>query len=66
MPRQEAYGLVQKTAMQRWRTRQPFETMVRAEPEITARLTDGRLAALFDASRYLRHEDMVFKRVFGG
>ena len=65
LPRQEAYVLVQSAAMKSWRTRQPFEAMVREEPGITSRLSPGRLESLFDASRYLRHEDMVFKRVFG-
>ncbi|MDL2271741.1 adenylosuccinate lyase [Desulfovibrio sp. OttesenSCG-928-I05] len=65
LPRQEAYVLVQRAAMQSWQTRQPFEKLVRDDTAITSRLTAERLDALFNAANYLRHEDMIFKRVFG-
>ena len=64
MPRQEAYVLVQQTAMRSWETKQPFADLVRAEAAITSRLTPERLDSLFDPQEYLRHEDMIFDRVF--
>lgn len=66
MPRQEAYGLVQRLAMRSWDEKKPFEDLVRASEEIAAVLSPEQLARLFDVSRYLAHEDMVFRRVFEG
>ncbi len=65
MPRQEAYVLVQKAAMKSWETRQPFADVVRADPDLAKRLPTASLDGLFDPSRYLKHEDMIYARVFG-
>ncbi len=65
MPRQEAYVLVQKIAMQSWEGRQSFPDLVRASADIAGRLSPATLDALFDPRGYLRHEDMIFARVFG-
>jgi adenylosuccinate lyase len=65
MPRQEAYVLVQKAAMESWETHTPFPDLVRADPEIAARISGEKLDSLFDPASYLRQEDMIFERVFG-
>lgn len=64
MPRQEAYVLVQACAMQSWEQRRPFEEIVRADKEIAARLDPADLDEAFDLGYYLRHEDLIFSRVF--
>jgi adenylosuccinate lyase len=63
-PRQQAYELVQKLAMQSWETKQPFPDLVKNDPEISARLGQNELAALFDARSYLSQEAAIFARVF--
>ncbi|GAB7079545.1 adenylosuccinate lyase [Megalodesulfovibrio paquesii] len=65
MPRQEAYAMVQKNAMQSWETRTSFPDLVRKDPAITARLPAEALDALFDPAACLTHESTVFARVFG-
>lgn len=65
MPRQEAYVLVQRAAMQSWETKRPFPDIVRADKEITSRIPPEKLDALFDPKAYLCREDMIFARVFG-
>ncbi|BFR49722.1 adenylosuccinate lyase [Nitratidesulfovibrio sp. HK-II] len=65
MARQEAYVLAQRCAMQSWETRKPFPDMVRADADIAARLAPSVLDELFDPGYYLRHENMIFERVFG-
>ena len=65
LPRQEAYVLVQKAAMQSWETKTPFPELVRADPEITSRIPVAKLEALFDPNEYLCQESMIYKRVFG-
>ncbi|GHV52365.1 adenylosuccinate lyase [Deltaproteobacteria bacterium] len=65
MPRQEAYALVQKIAMQSWETRVSFASLVKANEDIKARIPAHGLDTLFDTTVYLCQEDMIFARVFG-
>lgn len=65
LPRQEAYAMVQKSAMQSWETRTSFPELIRQDPAVTARLSAGVLDALFDPAACLTHEATVFARVFG-
>lgn len=64
-PRQAAYELVQKTAMRSWTEKKPFPDLVREENDIIEKLGSGRVEELMDTKYYLRHEDMIFQRVFG-
>ena len=66
LPRQQAYEMVQKVAMEAWDRQQPFEDLVRNDPAICDRLTPGALDELFDPGYYLRYEDLIFGRVFKG
>ena len=65
MARQEAYRLVQTTAMDCWERRLFFPDEVRKNAEITRRLGSEKLEELFDAGYYLKNEPLIFKRVFG-
>ena len=64
MPRQEAYEMVQRLAMQSWDTKVPFPGLVQADAAVQARLSSERLGVLFSAESYLSHEDTIFQRVF--
>ena len=66
LPRQRAYEIVQRHAMVAWREGRPLLELLRAEPEVTERLDEARLAALFDLDHHLAQTDHVFERVFGG
>ena len=61
--RGEAYGLVQRNAMQAWDEERDFRTLVAADPEISAHLSGDALAAVFDLEATVRHADTVFERV---
>jgi adenylosuccinate lyase len=63
--RQEAYAIVQCHAMRAWRDGTPLLDLLRADPEVTARLDEAALAALFDLGHYTRQVDRIFARVFG-
>ncbi len=65
LPRQEAYVMVQRKAMESWQTRRPFPDLVRADPDIGKVLDATHLDALFDDAFYLRHERTVLERVLG-
>ena len=63
LPRDEAYRLVQRNAMRAWDEERDFESLVRADAEIAARLDADALAGVFDLSQYTRHVDVVFERM---
>ena len=39
--------------------------LLKADPEVTARLPDGQLEELFDLGYHLKRVDTIFERVFG-
>jgi adenylosuccinate lyase len=65
MGREEAYSAVQRNAMPVWRGEGDFLTLLKADPEVKARLSDTDLAGLFDLGYHVKHVDTIFKRVFG-
>jgi adenylosuccinate lyase len=60
LPRDEAYRLVQRSAMRAWDEELDFRILVRANDEIAARVD---LDAVFDIDVYTRHVDTVFNRL---
>lgn len=63
MPRQQAYVIVQKRAMESWETHKPFPELIRADEEIQAHLSPAELDALFDLKHYTRFENEIVARV---
>ena len=63
MSRQEAYKIVQDTAMRAWRERSDFRELLRSKPEVTGRLSQDDMESLFDYGYYTRHVDGVFSRL---
>jgi adenylosuccinate lyase len=39
--------------------------LLKADPEVTAKLSNEQLDALFDLGYHLKHVDTIFSRVFG-
>jgi adenylosuccinate lyase len=65
MSREDAYRLVQTHAMNSWKNDLIFRDEIAKVPEITARLTPGKLARAFDYHRQLTNVDAIFTRVLG-
>jgi adenylosuccinate lyase len=63
LARDEAYRLVQRNAMRAWEEERDFRELVRADPDITARLDADALDAVFDLDATVRHVDTVFDRL---
>lgn len=63
--RQQAYEMVQRVAMRCWEQGLQFPEQARADADIARLLPAGKLDEVFDSGYYLRHEDMIFNRVFG-
>ena len=60
LPRDEAYGLVQRLAMTAWDGGQDFRELAAADPVVADRVD---LASVFDLGPYTRHVDVVFDRL---
>jgi adenylosuccinate lyase len=65
LARQEAYALVQNSALRALEEGAPFKELVLADGEITKRLSRAEIDAAFDLEHHLRHDDVAFERVFG-
>jgi len=63
LERSDAYRLVQRTAMRAWDEERDFAELVRADPEIVARLDAAALADVFDLRATIAHLDRVFDRL---
>lgn len=61
--RPEAYALVQRDAMRSWDTGEPFEGIVRGDPEIAGRLRPDVMREIFDLSAFLQHIEVAFERL---
>tara|TARA_R110000744_G_scaffold21510_6_gene55587 strand:- start:442 stop:1713 length:1272 start_codon:yes stop_codon:yes gene_type:complete len=63
--REDSYSLVQRNAMRTWRGEGNLLDLLKADPDVTAKLTDAELEALFDLEYHFKHVDTIFERVFG-
>ena len=63
LSRQKAYELVQRNAMKAWKGNKNFLGLLKADPEVTAILSQSELEPLFDQQYYLRYVDEIFERL---
>jgi adenylosuccinate lyase len=62
--REDAYRLVQRNAMKVWNGEGDFLTLLKADPDVRAKLSDQEIETNFDLSYHFKHVDTIFKRVF--
>jgi adenylosuccinate lyase len=62
--REAAYELAQRNAMRVWDEGEDFLTLVKADTDITARLSADEIERVFSLDHYLRNVDAIFERVF--
>ena len=65
--RDDAYRLVQRNAMKVWESDGQLSLLdlLKADADVTARLSPDALDALFDLGYHFKHVDTIFARVFG-
>jgi adenylosuccinate lyase len=63
--REDAYRLVQRNAMKVWRGEGDFLSLLNADEEVRAYLSEAELAENFNLDYHFKHVDQVFERVFG-
>jgi adenylosuccinate lyase len=62
--REDSYRLVQRNAMKTWDEGGQLSDHLKADPEVTAHMSDAQIEACFDEAYHLKHVDTIFARVF--
>jgi adenylosuccinate lyase len=67
LSREESYALVQRSAMKVWESDGQLSLLdlLKEDPEVTRRLSDDELNALFDLDYHFKHVGTIFERLFG-
>jgi len=67
LSREDSYSLVQRNAMTVWESDGELSLLdlLKADPEVSQRLSAEQLDDLFDLGYHLKHVDTIFARVFG-
>jgi adenylosuccinate lyase len=65
LARDDAYAIVQRSAMKGWRGEGEFLSLLKADKDAAKVLSAHELKALFDLGYHLKHVDTIFERVFG-
>ena len=65
--REDSYALVQRNAMKVWESDGALSLLelLKADADVTARLSPAQLTELFNLDYHLKHVDTIFARVFG-
>jgi adenylosuccinate lyase len=63
--REDAYGIVQRHAMDSWKTGDSFLARLQSDPVVTRKLKPKEIEALFDLGYHFKRVDTIFARVFG-
>ena len=67
LSREDSYALVQRNAMKVWDSDGQLQLLdlLKADPQVTSRLSNDELEGLFDLDYHFRRIDVIFDRVFG-
>jgi adenylosuccinate lyase len=63
--RDDAYAIVQRSAMRGWRGEGEFLSLLKADKDLAKVLSAHELEGLFDLGYHLKYVDTIFERVFG-
>ncbi len=61
--REKAYAMVQRNAMEVWKTREPFAEVLKRDAELTNLISPEEIDAICDLQKSIRNVDYVFERV---
>jgi len=62
--REKAYKIVQKNAMQVWKTNEDFTKVLEKDPEINKLLSKKEISKILDFKHAIRRTNYIFKKVF--
>jgi len=64
MSREKAYQLVQRSAMESWKSKKDFKEILREDKEVRKHLSSAEITKLFNLSYYTKNVNYIFRRVF--
>jgi len=64
LSREDAYRMVQKSAMLSWEQRKDFKDILRKDPVVKKYLSGKEIDGIFDLKYYTKNVNYIFKRVF--
>lgn len=62
--RDKAYRMVQRNAMESWKSGEDFQQLLMNDPDVNKILNDEEIKRCFDISYHLKNVEYIFKRVF--
>lgn len=62
--REKAYEIVQKAAMECWKTKEDFQDILKRSREFTSLLNENEINSLFSLDKFTDNVDSIFSRVF--
>ncbi len=62
--REAAYSMVQRNAMESWKTGASYRDLLKNDAEVVSNLGEDGIDALFDLDQHFRHVDTIFARLF--
>ena len=63
--REDSYKFVQRNAMKVWEEGKDFMTELKADPDVTAAMSEAEIEEKFELGYHTKHVDTIFARVFG-
>ena len=63
MVREDAYKIVQENAMQVWKEKKDFKTLLKEDKEIVSFLSEEKIDKLFDLDKILININKIYKRI---
>jgi adenylosuccinate lyase len=63
--REDAYAIVQRTAMKSWEEGLEFQSLLQQDSTVAQYLSPEDLASIFNVNNFLKNLDFIFNRVFG-
>ena len=61
--RENAYAMVQRNAMQVWEKKKDFNSLLKADEEISNILNNNEIDALFDLNKVMKNINKIYKRL---
>lgn len=61
--RETAYALVQRNAMEAWKTKEQFQSLISKDSDIREYLTEEEISDLFDYTYHTKHVEDIFERL---
>jgi adenylosuccinate lyase len=63
LPRSAAYEIIQSCAMQVWQETSDFREVLNRDRRVRKYMSKNEIDACFDVKYYIKHRDLIFKKV---